>query len=135
MLSCLRSITAVTRCVLVNTLSVHPFIKRTAVIEHAVQNDLHASGVRLFDHPGKKLVAGLQISLPDWAKGAVFYQIYVDRFYNGDPSNDVLSNEYQYIGDKTVKVEDWNKYPAAMGVREFYGGDLQVSFSLSSCTE
>ena len=62
---------------------------------------------------------------PDWAKGAVFYQIYVDRFYNGDPSNDVLTNEYQYIGDKTVRVEDWNKYPAPMGVREFYGGDLQ----------
>ena len=62
---------------------------------------------------------------PDWAKGAVFYQIYVDRFYNGDPTNDVLTNEYQYIGDKTVKVEDWDKYPAAMGVREFYGGDLQ----------
>lgn len=62
---------------------------------------------------------------PDWAKGAVFYQIYVDRFYNGDPSNDVLTNEYQYIGDKTVRVEDWDKYPAVMGVREFYGGDLQ----------
>lgn len=62
---------------------------------------------------------------PDWAKGAIFYQIYVDRFYNGDPSNDVLTNEYQYIGDKTVRVEDWDKYPAAMGVREFYGGDLQ----------
>ncbi len=62
---------------------------------------------------------------PDWAKGAVFYQIYVDRFYNGDPGNDVLTNEYQYIGDKAVRVEDWNKYPAAMGVREFYGGDLQ----------
>lgn len=62
---------------------------------------------------------------PDWAKGAIFYQIYVDRFYNGDPSNDVLTNEYQYIGDKTVRVEDWEKYPAAMGVREFYGGDLQ----------
>lgn len=62
---------------------------------------------------------------PDWAKGAVFYQIYVDRFYNGDPSNDVLTNEYQYIGEGTVKVEDWDKYPAQMGVREFYGGDLQ----------
>lgn len=62
---------------------------------------------------------------PDWAKGAVFYQIYVDRFCNGDSANDVLTNEYQYIGDKTVKVEDWNKYPATMGVREFYGGDLQ----------
>jgi len=62
---------------------------------------------------------------PDWAKGAVMYQIYVDRFYNGDTSNDVLTNEYQYIGDKSVRVEDWNKYPATMGVREFYGGDLQ----------
>lgn len=62
---------------------------------------------------------------PAWAKGAVFYQIYVDRFFNGDPSNDVLTNEYQYIGDKTVRVEDWSKYPATMGVREFYGGDLQ----------
>ncbi len=62
---------------------------------------------------------------PKWAKGAVMYQIYVDRFYNGDPSNDVLTCEYEYIGDKTVRVEDWNKYPAVMGVREFYGGDLQ----------
>ena len=62
---------------------------------------------------------------PEWAKGAVMYQIYVDRFYNGDPANDVLTGEYQYIGDKTVKVDDWEKYPAAMGVREFYGGDLQ----------
>ena len=53
------------------------------------------------------------------------YQIYVDRFYNGDPKNDVLTDEYRYIGANTVKVEDWNKYPDAMGVREFYGGDLQ----------
>lgn len=62
---------------------------------------------------------------PNWAKGAVFYQIFVDRFYNGDTSNDVLTNEYKYIGEGTVKVENWNKYPASMGVREFYGGDLQ----------
>ena len=62
---------------------------------------------------------------PDWAKGAVMYQIYVDRFCNGDPSNDVLSHEYNYIGDHTVRVDNWSKYPATMGVREFYGGDLQ----------
>ncbi|HCS14729.1 MAG TPA: alpha-glycosidase [Lachnospiraceae bacterium] len=61
---------------------------------------------------------------PDWAKGAVFYQIYVDRFYNGDRSNDVEDDEYFYIGEGTSKVTDWNKYPAAMGVREFYGGDI-----------
>ena len=63
--------------------------------------------------------------VPNWAKGAVMYQIYVDRFCNGDPTNDVETGEYHYIGDKTVKVTDWEKYPAQMGVREFYGGDLQ----------
>ena len=64
-------------------------------------------------------------STPDWAKGAIFYQIYVDRFANGDPSNDVLDREYIYIGEPVTRVRDWNKYPAQMGVREFYGGDLQ----------
>ncbi len=62
---------------------------------------------------------------PDWAKGAVMYQIYTDRFFNGDPTNTVETREYSYIGDYSVKVDDWNKYPATMGVREFYGGDLQ----------
>ena len=61
---------------------------------------------------------------PDWARGAIFYQIYVDRFYNGDHSNDVEDDEYIYIGEGTTKVTDWNKYPAEMGVREFYGGDI-----------
>ncbi len=70
-----------------------------------------------------KLIPGLHI--PNWAKGAVMYQIFVDRFYNGDPSNDVLTDEYTYIDEHVQKVEDWGKYPASMGVREFYGGDLQ----------
>ncbi len=62
---------------------------------------------------------------PDWAKGAVMYQIYVDRFCNGDPSNDVLTNEYCYINEHVQHVDDWYRCPAAMDVREFYGGDLQ----------
>lgn len=62
---------------------------------------------------------------PQWAKGAVMYQIYVDRFCNGDPTNDVLTNEYCYINQPVHRVEDWNRYPANMDVREFYGGDLQ----------
>ncbi|MBE5923106.1 MAG: glycoside hydrolase family 13 protein [Lachnospiraceae bacterium] len=62
---------------------------------------------------------------PDWAKGAVMYQIYVDRFCNGDRSNDVLDNEYFYIGDFAKHVDEWSKYPDAMDVRCFYGGDLQ----------
>ena len=62
---------------------------------------------------------------PDWAKGAVMYQIYVDRFCNGDPTNDVQTDEYCYINEPVHRVEDWYRYPAAMDVREFYGGDLQ----------
>ena len=62
---------------------------------------------------------------PAWAKGAVMYQIYVDRFCNGDTTNDVLTNEYCYINEPVHRVEDWNRYPAQMDVREFYGGDLQ----------
>ena len=61
---------------------------------------------------------------PDWAKGAIIYQIFVDRFYNGDRSNDVETDEYFYIGEGTHKNSDWRKYPREMDVREFYGGDI-----------
>ena len=64
-------------------------------------------------------------STPDWAKGAVMYQIFTDRFCKGDKTNDVEDREYYYIGGYSRKVTDWNKYPDTMGVREFYGGDLQ----------
>ena len=70
-----------------------------------------------------RLIAGFRT--PTWAKGAVMYQIYVDRFCNGDKSNDVLTNEYTYLDGYSEQVTDWEKYPAQMGVREFYGGDLQ----------
>lgn len=64
-------------------------------------------------------------STPEWAKGAVMYQIFVDRFCNGDPTNDVEDGEYIYIGAPSVKIKDWSKVPAAMDIRNFYGGDLQ----------
>lgn len=64
-------------------------------------------------------------STPDWSKGAVMYQIYVDRFCNGDKTNDVLDNEYLYIGQPVHRVEDWYAPPSQMDVRNFYGGDLQ----------
>ena len=60
---------------------------------------------------------------PDWAKGGVFYQIYVDRFYNGDKSNDVISGEYKYIGE-LVSHKEWDE-EIVTGLTEHYGGDLQ----------
>ena len=63
--------------------------------------------------------------VPDWAKGAVFYQIFTDRFFNGEKSNDVEDNEYYYTGGHSRKITDWNKPPEELDVNCFYGGDLQ----------
>ncbi|MEB3300166.1 MAG: glycoside hydrolase family 13 protein [Candidatus Sericytochromatia bacterium] len=46
---------------------------------------------------------------PSWAKDAVFYQIFPDRFNNGDPSND------------PVGTEPWGGKPT---YTNFFGGDL-----------
>lgn len=67
--------------------------------------------------PGQKV--------PDWAKGAVFYQIFPDRFCNGNPENDVDDNEYFYTGGHTRRVREWYKLPDELDVNNFYGGDLQ----------
>ncbi len=65
-------------------------------------------------------------STPNWAKGAVMYQIFVDRFCNGDLSNDVLTGEYSYNGHPSKRVENWSQYPdPRLDFCEFYGGDLQ----------
>lgn len=75
------------------------------------------------DYYGFVIIPGFKT--PDWAKGAVMYQIYVDRFCNGDAANDVQTGEYCYIDEQVHKVEDWYSYPSSMDVRSFYGGDLQ----------
>jgi len=62
---------------------------------------------------------------PKWSHGSVYYQIFVDRFKNGDETNDPVSHEYQYDGQEVIK-KDWNSLPDPNnGHREFYGGDLQ----------
>lgn len=64
-------------------------------------------------------------SVPDWAKGVVFYQIFPDRFCNGNPQNDVCDNEYYYTGGHSRRIREWHKFPDELDVRCFYGGDLQ----------
>lgn len=70
-----------------------------------------------------RLVPGFHT--PDWAKGAVMYQIFVDRFCKGDSCNHVESGEYIYIGRPVYRVDDWSKNPSTMDVGCFYGGNLQ----------
>ncbi len=85
--------------------------------------DAHGVSTEIQDRNSFEIYPGYHT--PDWAKGAVMYQIFVDRFYNGDKDNDVETGEYSYIGAHTERVREWSKIPAAMGVREFYGGDLK----------
>lgn len=60
---------------------------------------------------------------PNWAKGAVIYQIFVDRFYDGDKTNNVVDGEYIYLGRLATYSKDWCKIPSVSN-NEFYGGDL-----------
>lgn len=68
------------------------------------------------------MVPGFDV--PDWAKGAVMYQIFTDRFCNGDTTNDVVDREYFYNGTMVSGVQLWNRNPSTNLVGEFYGGDL-----------
>ncbi|HAM14375.1 MAG TPA: alpha-glycosidase [Eggerthellaceae bacterium] len=63
--------------------------------------------------------------VPAWAQGAVQYQIFPDRFANGNPENDVLDGEYAYEGAHVRHVAQWDAPPASDDYRCFYGGDLQ----------
>lgn len=64
---------------------------------------------------------------PHWVRSAVFYQIFPDRFHNGDPSNDVQDGMWEREGVLTRKLQ-WGELPIpwvkARSV-DFAGGDLQ----------
>ncbi|MCP4770914.1 MAG: glycoside hydrolase family 13 protein [Planctomycetes bacterium] len=61
---------------------------------------------------------------PPWARGAVGYQIFPDRFRNGDPSNDPQTGDWEYPspGQFITGHSNWNATPT--GGTDFFGGDL-----------
>ena len=63
--------------------------------------------------------------VPEWMKGAVIYQIYVDRFCRGNARTDVQTGEFCYLaGRQSEHCEDWEEMPHPWDVNRFYGGDL-----------
>lgn len=64
---------------------------------------------------------------PSWIQDAVFYQIFPDRFYNGNPAQNVREGEYMYQGHAVKAVSDWNapamKYEDGYNM-DFHNGDL-----------
>ncbi len=69
-----------------------------------------------------RLLPGFHV--PAWARGALQYQIFPDRFCRGNPDNDVVDREYTYIGEFVRHAEAWNALPRTGDYRCFYGGDL-----------
>lgn len=65
-------------------------------------------------------------ALPDWVPGTVFYQIFPDRFCNGDPALNITDGAYEYRG-KQPRLLAWDS-PEPHGEENghifFYGGDL-----------
>src|SRR5581483_1019906 len=64
---------------------------------------------------------------PTWVQESIFYQIFPDRFYDGDPSNNVRSGEYDCHGQPVI-ARAWGERPrphSETGACEFFGGDLQ----------
>ena len=66
-----------------------------------------------------------QFDVPDWARGAVWYQIFPDRFANGDPSNDPADGEYTDGTGEPCRFKAWDEPVAKGDFNSFYGGDLQ----------
>jgi alpha-glucosidase len=64
---------------------------------------------------------------PDWMKNGVVYQIFVDRFFDGNPANDITNGEYSYGGCATEQ-HAWGTsvYANVDGCNSevFFGGDL-----------
>lgn len=65
---------------------------------------------------------------PDWMKNGVMYQIFPDRFYDGDTSNDVTNGQYTYAGCATEQHAWGSSVVSNAGgcnSAVFFGGDLQ----------
>jgi alpha-glucosidase len=63
---------------------------------------------------------------PAWLRSAVFYQVFPDRFANGDPSRDPRPDEYAYRGHRP-RTYAWETLPPEDQIFPlvFYGGDLR----------
>ncbi|HLJ67510.1 MAG TPA: glycoside hydrolase family 13 protein [Chloroflexota bacterium] len=58
-----------------------------------------------------------------WARDMVIYQIFPDRFFNGDPSNDRTVENPQF--GHTVPTFESGEDAVPLGTADFFGGDLQ----------
>jgi glycosidase len=85
--------------------------------------------------------SSVQTSIPEWSKRVVWYQIFPERFRDGDPKNQPIRESIEYFDKAPMswhptkwtmdwyKTDDWEKelkgfYDPSVFMRR-YGGDLQ----------
>ncbi len=62
---------------------------------------------------------------PDWVPDQVFYQIFPDRFRNGDPATSPQNGAYRLREDGPIRAKGWGEpIDPQRPNSEFYGGDL-----------
>jgi len=88
---------------------------------------LNAAGITATDPSSGDFFIIPGFETPDWIKNGVVYQIFPDRFYDGDPSNDVTNGQYTYAGCATEQ-HAWGTsvFANVSGCNSevFFGGDL-----------
>lgn len=63
--------------------------------------------------------------VPDWVSRQVFYQIFPDRFAEGNPETTPATDAFDYLHGQTAQRRRWGDAPQAhQGAVEFFGGDL-----------
>ncbi|MEJ6007911.1 alpha-amylase family glycosyl hydrolase [Paucibacter sp. AS339] len=81
----------------------------------------------------RQTVYAADFKVPDWAKDAVYYAIFPDRFRNGDPDNDPRPGRDHYQNQDVEFHRNWLDKPWKPGTsdgsdevynNDFYGGDL-----------
>ena len=87
---------------------------------------------------GVALTVSSQPVLPEWSQDAIWYQIFPERFRNGDPANDPTPESVEVPAASGWRVTPWTndwyeRQPHERSERDFwwsidqrrYGGDLQ----------
>lgn len=63
--------------------------------------------------------------LPMWSASQVFYQVFPERFANGDDRLTPRAGEYRYLDQHEIVIRQWGDQPnAETNGYEFFGGDL-----------
>jgi alpha-glucosidase len=113
---------------------------RFQIVDGTATAWLNAGGITSAEPMAKDFWIVPGFHAPDWAKQAIYYQIFPDRFFDGDPSNNLPfqsstpvlpvngacpAGSYLYFNRCAYQHNAWSESPENPGFGDdFFGGDL-----------